>query len=159
MDDWYKQVNDWLNHIGEQVETTVTTIADAAETAGKEMADRLDRELAPWLAQWVQPLLDTPLDLDFDFDQAIDDVIQPWRQTLEPPLNNHPLCAGCQHYHGQAYGGDMLVCGMHPYGPMADQTSCGDKTPIDWQEPWKTWFKATGFDPDDLRSVVDHRPD
>jgi hypothetical protein len=150
MDDWQKQFSNWLDTVSTQFETTVVTIADVAEAAGQEMADRVDRDLQPWLEQLLQPILDTPLDIDFDFDQAIDAVIQPWRQTIAPPLNHQLLCAGCQHYHGQDYGGNMLVCGMHPYGPMPDQTGCSDKTLIDWQEPWKTWFQASGFDADRL---------
>ncbi|MBE9178610.1 hypothetical protein IQ268_08565 [Oculatella sp. LEGE 06141] len=33
-------------------------------------------------------------------------------------------CQGCCHYHGRVYGGNMLVCGMHPYG--AEEDSCPD---------------------------------
>jgi hypothetical protein len=33
-------------------------------------------------------------------------------------------CRGCQHYHGRSYGGQLLVCAMHPYGTEADQ--CDD---------------------------------
>jgi hypothetical protein len=27
-----------------------------------------------------------------------------------------PACQGCRHFHGASYGGNFLVCGMHPYG-------------------------------------------
>lgn len=30
-------------------------------------------------------------------------------------------CVGCRHYHGQSYGGTLLVCAMHPDGPESDQ--------------------------------------
>lgn len=36
-------------------------------------------------------------------------------------------CKGCCHYHGQKYGGNLLVCGMHPYG--VEEEHCPD-----WQE-------------------------
>jgi hypothetical protein len=36
-------------------------------------------------------------------------------------------CRGCRHYHGQKYGGNLLVCGMHPYGVAEDHCP-------DWQE-------------------------
>ena len=31
-------------------------------------------------------------------------------------------CRGCKNLHGQVYGGNLLVCGVHPYG----QEDCGD---------------------------------
>jgi hypothetical protein len=35
------------------------------------------------------------------------------------------VCRGCAHYHGRSYGGERLVCAMHPYG--VDQGECGDR--------------------------------
>jgi hypothetical protein len=158
MDDWTRQLTTWLNTTGAQAESwlldrateaeaTIDAIATEAETAGKDLAQQVEQTLSPWLETIWQPLMDTPLDIDLDFDQAIDAIIQPWHQTIVPPLNNHPLCSGCQHYHGQVYGDAMLVCGIYPYGPMADQTSCADKQAIDWQEPWKTWFQSSAPKP------------
>lgn len=34
-------------------------------------------------------------------------------------------CNGCRHYHGQTYGGNFLVCGMHPSGVEGDE--CPDR--------------------------------
>lgn len=33
-------------------------------------------------------------------------------------------CRGCRHYHGQVYGGNLLVCAMHPYG--IEEEVCSD---------------------------------
>jgi len=38
--------------------------------------------------------------------------------------NTHPACIGCRNYHGYIYGGNLLVCGFHPYG--WDSDSCPD---------------------------------
>ncbi len=35
------------------------------------------------------------------------------------------VCRGCCHYHGHRYGGERLVCAMHPYG--VEQEECGDR--------------------------------
>jgi hypothetical protein len=35
------------------------------------------------------------------------------------------VCQGCSHYHGHSYGGEQLICAMHPYG--VDQDECGDR--------------------------------
>lgn len=33
-----------------------------------------------------------------------------------PSESFHPVCIGCQFYSGTSYGGNLLICGMHPYG-------------------------------------------
>jgi hypothetical protein len=38
------------------------------------------------------------------------------------------VCRGCCHYHGQTYGGHLLVCAMHPYGVESERCP-------DWQSP------------------------
>jgi hypothetical protein len=41
-----------------------------------------------------------------------------------PHTPQQPLaCKGCTHYHGRIYGGNMLVCAMHPMGVESDQCS------------------------------------
>jgi hypothetical protein len=30
-------------------------------------------------------------------------------------------CKKCQHYHGKEYGGNLLVCAMHPHGPEKER--------------------------------------
>jgi hypothetical protein len=51
------------------------------------------------------------------------------RQINQERLLNTPtapsICQGCQHYHGQVYGGTLLVCAMHPYG--AEDDHCPDR--------------------------------
>jgi hypothetical protein len=42
---------------------------------------------------------------------------------LEDPTPE--VCRGCCHYHGHSYGGEQLICAMHPYG--VEQEECGDR--------------------------------
>ena len=44
--------------------------------------------------------------------------------TPDPAIN--PVCVGCLNYNGSIYGGNLLVCGMHPYG-------CTSDTCTDWE--------------------------
>jgi hypothetical protein len=160
MTDWQSNITSWLNagaeaaetllvDLSQDVETTIEDMIAFSESAADQMQTSFETDLAPFLQQLLQPLLDTPLDFNFDqtaetiavgVDRVLDDVMRPFRQTMEPTLNQHAVCVGCKHYHGQVYGGQMLVCGMHPYGLGAEQDSCGDKEDVDWQEPWKSWF-------------------
>jgi hypothetical protein len=144
MSDWERNFMAWIDELAEQTETVLLDLSQDIESAIEETAQEVktsfEQEIAPWLNQLLQPILETPLEFNFDFDRAVDDVVNPFRQTVEPTLNQHPVCVGCKHYHGQVYGGQMLVCGMHPYGVAEGQAVCADKEAIDWQEPWKSWF-------------------
>lgn len=56
-----------------------------------------------------------------------------------PVLPQQPkVCRGCQHYHGRVYGGNLLVCGMHPYGVEGDR--CAD------------WEQGNAIEPDEFES-------
>ncbi|MBW4519526.1 MAG: hypothetical protein KME16_07470 [Scytolyngbya sp. HA4215-MV1] len=89
----------------------------------------------------VEPLLNhSVLWLEEAIDEAIatyPELDSPWAnpedylmRTSTSALQEHPACVGCQHYHGQAYGGTLLVCGMHPYGWQEEQCP-------DWQSTWE----------------------
>jgi len=47
----------------------------------------------------------------------------------QPPLlpQQPKVCQGCRHYHGRTYGGNLLVCGMHPFGAEGEHCS-------DWED-------------------------
>jgi hypothetical protein len=146
MSDWERSFMVWLDALAEQTEHVLVDLSqdleNSFEATAQDVKTGFERDIAPWLNQILQPILDTPLDFNFDFDRSVESVVEPWRQTVEPSLNQHPVCVGCKHYHGQVYGGQMLVCGMHPYGVGLGQETCGDKDPVDWQEPWRSWFNA-----------------
>jgi hypothetical protein len=49
------------------------------------------------------------------------------QMSRQPPSARHQrpkACQGCSLYHGQAYNGNRLICGMHPYGVEDDY--CAD---------------------------------
>ena len=94
----------------------IETVEEAAEQTIYTLETALETELEPpfnELSEWLmQPLLE----LVAGIEQEIEDVASPLHQTFQPLINQHPACVGCQHYHGQMYGDNLLVCGMHPYG-------------------------------------------
>jgi cytochrome c553 len=50
-------------------------------------------------------------------EKTADVDLEPWQHPVSPAETLAcSVCARCHHYHGQAYGGNFLVCGMHPYG-------------------------------------------
>jgi hypothetical protein len=54
------------------------------------------------------------------------DMLRQMNRDQRLLLDNHTpkACQGCRHYHGRSYGGERLVCGMHPYGVAQDE--CAD---------------------------------
>lgn len=83
-------------------------------------------EIDQAIAELVEPLVEICLGVE----AAIDDAAQPFAQTVQPVVQDHPPCVGCRHYHGQAYGGNLLICAMHPYRYEAE-------TCPDWQSTWE----------------------
>lgn len=116
LDDW---VDEWIEvseEFSTQVEETLRSTLPI-----DEMAAEFDR----YLQESLDPLLDLYIDLEFDLDAGQDENDPFVPITYVPPsANKNPVCIGCQHYHGQIYGKNLLVCGMHPYGCEGD--NCPD---------------------------------
>lgn len=145
MDDWFKQLQQDL-HIAvhttlEQTELFLDTLTEQAVDAISpvlEAADEMADELAEQVMETISPPLSQALDdLDAQLDPWVSSAIDwceesmtPIHQTLTPWLQNHPKCMGCSYYHGESYGGQMLVCALHPHGPE------GHDTCPDWDSVW-----------------------
>jgi hypothetical protein len=100
-----------------------TEVMEIVEEAAVEFDRAVTDVLTPFMEIFVE------------IDSAIEETAHPLVQTINPLFQDHPLCIGCRHYHGQAYGGTFLVCGMHPYGMDKDITACPDKELISWMSP------------------------
>jgi hypothetical protein len=143
MDDWQQ---DWVKVLematGEverlflSIAKEVNEAADALIDFSEEVAEQVERAIAPTAAymddhidsqfdDWLEPLMLALTGLE----NVVGEAAAPVTRTVEPMLNQHPACMGCRHYHGQNYGGNILVCGMHPYGWDAE------KCP-DWESAW-----------------------
>ena len=148
MDDWFKQ---WQEDIQAAVNTTleqteqlldvmvgqalevITPVLDAADNMADELAEQVVENISPPLSQALD-------DLEAQIDPVVGSVVTwceqtmaPVHQTLTPWLQNHPKCAGCSFYHGESYGGEMLVCALHPAGPE-EYDQCPDWDSV-WPQP------------------------
>jgi hypothetical protein len=149
MDDWFVRLETALGQWATGIESEVDQLTD-------EVFDRLER-CQKITDRLVDQAIDLGIDLGveilgiaprseleatadrwgdeiigwfFGLEQSVDQFVQRTDQMVDPIANNHPVCTGCRHYHGQSYGGEMLVCGMHPYG-------CETETCPDWESTWK----------------------
>lgn len=144
MDDWLKQLQDEFSaatrEASELIEEVARETAKETEKAADQLIeasnlviDEMDRVIGPAVRDWSNQL-DDSLDAGFLYlDQHltpwIEEIAAPVTHTVNPWLQNHPVCVGCRNYHGTPYGDQMLVCGMHPYGPETE--SCRD-----WESVW-----------------------
>ena len=143
--DWFKAIEEIaaeMTQVFDDIGRNISQAADALVNFSEEMANEIgdalvqvDEMIVPKLdqfdeqmAEWVDPVLQAVFGIEAAFDRAV----EPVTHTVEPWLNQHPLCMGCRHYHGQEYGGNLLVCAMHPYGVIDGSDSCPDKEAISW---------------------------
>lgn len=119
------EVEQFFNEVGKEVNQVIDAIVEASEDAIEQMQHTFSTEFEQQLTEFIDPLLEACLGIE----GVAEETAQPFIHTIDPILSNQPACAGCRHYHGQMYGGNLLVCGMHPYGWE------GEKCP-DWQSTW-----------------------
>jgi hypothetical protein len=66
-------------------------------------------------------------DLELEFEESTPinwDIPIHTRPMPDPAV--HPACVGCINYNGSTYGGNLLVCGIYPFG-------CNNDTCADWE--------------------------
>ncbi len=58
-----------------------------------------------------------------------------FQENLFPEKPVQPLaCKGCKYYDGSSYGGNQLICGIHPYGPGDESNPSQQPTNCeDWE--------------------------
>ena len=144
MDDWLKrlqqdfqeavhstldQTEQFLDELADQAAEIVSPVLDVVDELADELAEHVVENISPPLSQaldelenQVEPVVGTAV-------SWCEQTMAPIHQTVTPWLQNHPKCAGCSYYHGESYGGQMLVCALHPSGP--DDDGC-----LDWDSVW-----------------------
>lgn len=121
-----KDVERFFTDLSRDIDRMVDDFVEASEAIADQMQTTFSTEIEPRLSEFIDPILEAYL----GFEVVVEETAQPIIHTVDPVMNNHPACIGCRHYHGQMYGGNMLVCGMHPYG--WEEEKCPD-----WQSVWQ----------------------
>jgi hypothetical protein len=141
MEDWTEALETIANGIEQFFEDLGKGMGEAMNGLiefADDVAEELEQTISPSLeqfdqqvAEWLEPVLFALTGLEASIDRAV----EPMSHTVEPLLNQHPICMGCRHYHGHTYNGVMLVCAMHPYGIVDGADTCPDKENIAWKLP------------------------
>ena len=133
MEDWSKnffevmesavsEVENFFNEMAEEISEVFDEWEKFSEEVTEEIQTNIIAEIDEYLNDLIDPIIEVYL--DFDLETHEEDIDYYFVDHVEPTLEKHPACRGCIHYHGQVYGGNLLVCGMHPYG--VEDESCPD---------------------------------
>lgn len=132
MEDWQKsffemlevattEVEQFFVEMTEELFEVVDTFFEISEEITTQVQNTFVRDFDQFLNELVEPVLDVYLELEqLDLTDQPDQFVH----YVEPTSQKQPACRGCQNYHGHVYGGNLLVCGMHPSG--WDDENCPD---------------------------------
>jgi hypothetical protein len=123
MEEWHDRWSQMWKDLTEVVDEFSRDITELTQEITTEAQDIL-------YFQWdelKQVLTELWQELELEFEQ-IEQVNwdAPVSDRAIPNPLTHATCIGCINYNGTSFGGNLLVCGMHPYG--CDSDSC-----LDWE--------------------------
>ncbi len=120
MEKWQKDFWDMINTVADEVERFflgMTEMVDTFIDLSEEVTEQLQNTIATEVDQYLQDLAEPILEVYWELEEIVGDDIEPtFPYSVDPTPEKNPACIGCRHYHGQVYSGNLLICGMHPYG-------------------------------------------
>ena len=124
MDKWQEDFWDTVQTLADEVEHFFEGFTEIAETFVEFTEETIEQVLTE-VEEYLQDITEPISDFDWDFEDLLDDEFESgFPYPVEATPEKNPACIGCQHYHGQVYSGNLLVCAMHPYG--WDDENCPD---------------------------------
>jgi hypothetical protein len=134
MSDWQKDLTEmWeaIVELSEEFQSTVQEVATEVSQAVTSELELLGTEIKELQAEifrdgWLDEILDSQTQV-FNFFNDLENT-EEWPTYYEPKQaaspTFQPACMGCRNYNGTTFGGNLLVCGFHPYG--WEEGSCPD---------------------------------
>lgn len=127
MDNWQKDLIDIIETVAEEVEQFflgMSDMVDAFLELTEEITEQVQTTIATEVDQYLQDLAEPMFEAYWELEDVVTDLDPGFPYSVEATAEKNPACIGCTHYHGQAYGGNLLVCAMHPHG--WDDNNCPD---------------------------------
>ncbi len=121
MEEWQNELSAMFKDLTVLVDgfgRELTELVEEITTEAQEILNLQWDELKEVLTEIWQDV-----DLEFEEQNAFNWDL-PYPPQPMPDPTTHRACVGCQNYNGSTYGGNLLVCGMHPYG--CDSDVCAD---------------------------------
>jgi len=134
MEQWQKDLIDMIETVADEVEQFFLGMNDMVD-AFFEFAEEITEEVqSTYVAdidnfarrheQFLQELAEPILEIYWELEDITENVDPGFPYAVEATIEKNAACIGCSHYHGQVYGGNLLVCAMHPHG--WDDQNCPD---------------------------------
>jgi hypothetical protein len=122
MEKWQKDFFEVMETVADEVDQFFHGVTDMMESF-LEITEQVQNTIVTEIDQYLDDLAEPIFEIYWELEEVIG-TEQPFPYPVEPTQQEHPACIGCCHYHGQVYNGNLLVCGMHPYG--WEDESCPD---------------------------------
>ena len=145
MDNWEANIINWLTDVQKGIDNFYQQVDEDINRTIKVVNQEIDQwmedceeYLDDITIEFHQVIIDTDSFLTEFINLFLDDEIihedhsqenytenwdtENWEEWFEedykrkPNPKKYPACVGCSNYHGHSYGGNLLVCAMHPYG-------------------------------------------
>jgi hypothetical protein len=127
MSDWQKELAEIWQAVLSGVEELSAEVQEASEELSEfifNVAERLTSDLESIANEFKELNDEIWHDIGWDdaangenFDGGFDPDWSIYYEPHRPATAEHqPACVGCRNYNGTMFGGNLLVCGFHPYG-------------------------------------------
>lgn len=127
MEEWQKNLTAILETVADEVERFFLEVSDMVDgffEVSEELSQQVENYIATEIDQYLQELTDPILEVYWELEDVMVDTDIGFPYGVEATPQRNAACIGCQNYHGQVYGGNLLVCAMHPHG--WDDENCPD---------------------------------
>jgi hypothetical protein len=127
MEKWQKDLIEIIETVAIEVEQFflgMGEMVDAFFELTEEITDQVQSTIVTEVDQYLQDLAEPILEAYWELEDVVADIDPAFPYPVAATAEQNPACVGCSNYHGQAYGGNLLVCAMHPHG--WDDTNCPD---------------------------------
>jgi hypothetical protein len=139
MEDWSKgffevmenaasEVEHFFSDVSDEFVEMLDVLAKMSEEFAEQVQNNLIHDIDGYFTEFdglFQEFIEPIIQVCEEFDGGFDEIDLSLVTYVDPSPTQQPACRGCRNYHGQVYGGNLLVCAMHPTGVESDE-SCPD---------------------------------
>ncbi len=115
MEQWQKDLIEIVETVADEVERFFLEMGEMVD-AFFELTEEITEQVHSNIITELQDLAEPMMEAYGDLEDVVADIDPGFPYLVEPTAEKNPACIGCTHYHGQVYGGNLLVCAMHPHG-------------------------------------------
>ncbi|MDZ8027041.1 MAG: hypothetical protein RMX97_20425 [Nostoc sp. DedQUE11] len=119
MEQWQKDLIEIVETVADEVERFFLGMGEMVDTffeLTEEITEQVHSNIITEVDQYLQDLAEPMMEAYWDLEEVVGDIDPGFPYSVEPTAEKNAACMGCTHYHGQVYGGNLLVCAMHPHG-------------------------------------------